>query len=213
MFDQTERLARLPTAAISDVLRNLQASYAMDASIKSIVLGLHVAGPAFTVLARAGSIITVHRALLEAPSGSILVVGGETFQNVNAALFGKMMATQARLRGLAALVVDGVVRDAADLREMRFPVFARGTTPHVGMNRVLGQIQVPVPCGGLIVHPGDYLVGDDDGVVVVPVSLADQVVALAESKLLTEANYVKRMQTGEQLADLIGFRELIYGKK
>src|SRR5512140_2299978 len=107
MSDQTARLARLPTAAISDVLRNLQANYAMDPGIKSIVLGLHVAGPAFTILARAGSIITVHQALLEAPSGSILVVGGETFQNVNAALFGKMMATQARLRGLVGLVVDG----------------------------------------------------------------------------------------------------------
>ncbi len=214
MSDLVERLSRLPAAAVSDIQRNLQATYAMDAAIHSLVPGAHLAGPAFTALGRAGSIITVHKALMEAPPGSVIVVaGGETFQQPNSALFGKMMATQARLRGIVGLVADGTVRDVADLREMRFPVFARGSTPHVGMNRVVGQTQVPVPCGGIIVNPGDYVVGDDDGVVVIPASLVEQIVAEAEERVRKEAGQLARMQAGEQLADMIGFRELIYGQK
>jgi 4-hydroxy-4-methyl-2-oxoglutarate aldolase len=123
------------------------------------------------------------------------------------------MATQAKLRGIAGLVADGAVRDVADLREMQYPVFARGSTPHVGMNRVVGQTQVPVPCGGIIVNPGDYVVGDDDGVVVIPPSLVEQVVAGAEERVRKEGEQVARMQAGEQLGDMIGFRELIYRQK
>src|SRR5512142_2801751 len=126
-----ERLACLPSATVSDVQRNLQTTYCIDPAIHSIVPGVHVAGPAFTVLARAGSIITVHKALLEAPPGVVLVVGGETGQSTSFALFGKLMAMQARARGILGLVADGAVRDTADLRELRFPIFARGATPHV----------------------------------------------------------------------------------
>lgn len=214
MSDLIERLSRLPAAAVSDIQRNLQPTYAMDAAIHSLVPGVHMAGPAFTALGRAGSIITVHKALLEAPSGSVIVMGGgETFQQPNGALFGKMMATQAKLRGIVGLVADGNVRDIADLRELRFPVFARGATPHVGMNRVVGQTQVPVPCGGIIVNPGDYVVGDDDGVVVIPAALVEQVITGAEERVQKEFEQLARMNAGEQLADLIGFRELIYGQK
>lgn len=214
MSDLIERLNHLPAAAVSDIQRNLQATYAMDAAIRSLVPGVHLAGPAFTALGRAGSIITVHKALMEAPPGSVMVVGGgEAFQQPNGALFGKMMATQAKLRGIAGLVADGNVRDIADLRELRFPVFARGATPHVGMNRTVGQTQVPVPCGGIIVNPGDYVVGDDDGVVVIPASLVEQIVAGAEEHVHKEAEQLTRMNAGEQLGDLIGFRELIYGSK
>lgn len=207
-----ERFAYLP-ATVSDVQRNLQTTYCMDPAIHSLILGVRVSGPAFTILARGGSIISVHKALLEAPPGSVLVVGGETSQHSNGALFGKLMAVQAKLRGILGLVVDGPVRDIADLRELRFPVFARGTTPHVGLNRVVGQTQVPVPCGGLIVNPGDYVLGDDDGVVVVQPSLADQIVSQAEERVKKEEGYLARMQAGEHLADLIGLRKLIFGEK
>ncbi len=207
-----ERLACLPSATVSDVQRNLQTTYCIDPAIRCMVPGVRVAGPAFTVLARGGSIISVHKALLEAPPGSILVVGGETPQQLNGALFGKLMATQARLRGIRGLVVDGGVRDIADLRAMRFPVYARFTTPHVGLNRAVGETQVAIPCGGLIVQPGDYVLADDDGVVVVPPASAEQIVPQAEEKVKKEDEYLVRMEAGEQLGDLIGFRKLIYDK-
>ena len=209
-----ERLGALPAAAVSDVQRNLQATYVMDARIHNMVPGSRVVGIAFTALARAGSIITVHKALLEAPPGSVIVVGGgETLQQTNGALFGKLMATQAKLRGILGIVADGAVRDIADLRDLRFPTFARCATPHVGMNRTVGETQVPVPCGGLIVNPGDYVLGDEDGVVVLPADMAEQVVSDAEERLRKEEDYVKRMQAGERLGDLVGFSKLIYPNK
>jgi 4-hydroxy-4-methyl-2-oxoglutarate aldolase len=205
-----ERFRHLPSAVLSDCLRGM---HTLDSSIRNMIPGLGLAGPAFTVLAEAGSIITVHKALLEAPAGAVLVVGGETARDLNGALFGRLMAIQARLRDILGLVVDGPVRDVAGLREMRFPVFARCTAPRVGVNRTVGQTQVPTPCGGIIVNPGDYVRGDDDGITVIPAALVEQVIAAAEKRLHKEAEYVQRMQDGEHISDLIGFTELIYGEK
>jgi regulator of RNase E activity RraA len=155
----------------------------------------------------------VQKALIEAPKGSVLVVGGETAFQSSGALFGKIMSMQARLRGIQGLVVDGFARDVADLRELRFPVFARGATPHVGLNRTVGETQVPIPFGGITVNPGDYVVGDDDGVVIIPVSLAEQITAAAEERIRKEEEQIARMNAGEHIADIIGFRELIYPQK
>lgn len=209
MSDILERFRNLPSATLSDSLRGM---HTLNVSIRSVTPGLELAGPAFTVLAEAGSIITVHKALLEAPAGTVLVVGGETSRDLDGALFGKLMATQAGRQGILGLIVDGPVRDVADLSELGFPVFARCTTPRVGMNRTVGQTQVPTPCGGIIVNPGDYVRGDDDGVTVVPETLLEQVVMATEERLQKEAEYVRRMHHGEHIGDLIGLRELIYGK-
>ncbi len=213
MPELVERLGKLAAALLSDAQRDLQTVYTMDPLIHSLVPGTRLIGRAFTVLARGGSIITVHKALLEAPAGSVLVVGGETGLHTNAALFGKLMATQARLNKIAGVVVDGAVRDIADLKEMRFPVFARGTTPHVGLNRMVGETQVPVPCGGIVVAPGDYVVGDDDGVVILPSSLAERIITVAEQKSAKESETLSRMQAGEHLSVLIGFADIIQKAK
>jgi 4-hydroxy-4-methyl-2-oxoglutarate aldolase len=184
--------------------------YTLDASIHSSSPGLGLAGPAFTVLAEAGSIITVHKALLGATAGTVLVVGGETARGLDGALFGKLMAIQAKLRGIVGLVVDGQTRDVAGLRELEFPVFARSITPRVGVNRTVGQTQVLIPCGGFMVGPGDYVRGDDDGITVIPAALLAQVVTAVEQRLQKEAEYIERVHTGEHISDLIGFRQLIY---
>jgi len=202
-----ERFHNLPSAALSDCFRGM---HTLDASIHSMTPGLDLAGPAFTVLAEAGSIITLHKALLEAPPGTVLVVGGETARDLDGALFGKLMAVQAQLSGILGLVVDGPVRDTVGLREIEFPVFARCTTPRVGVNRTVGQTQVPTPCGGIIVSPGDYVRGDDDGITVVPAASLEHVVVAAEQRLQKEAEYLRRMQAGEHIGDLIGFRQLIH---
>lgn len=207
MSSLLERFHNLPAAALSDCFRGM---HTLDASIRSMTPGLGLAGPAFTVLAEAGSIITLHKALLEAPAGTVLVVGGETARDLDGALFGKLMAVQARLGGILGLVVDGPVRDTIGLREVEFPVFARCTTPRVGVNRTVGQTQVPTPCGGIIVNPGDYVRGDDDGITVVPAALLEQVVVAAEKRLQKEEEFLQRMQAGEHIGDLIGFRQLIH---
>jgi regulator of RNase E activity RraA len=139
----------------------------------------------------------------------VLVVGGETGLVPPAALFGKLMATQARYQGIAGIVVDGAVRDIADLRAMQFPVYARGTAPSVGLNRTVGRTQVPVPCGGVEVAPGDWIVGDDDGLVIIPAARIEAVVKATEERLRKEAAYLAAMERGQHLTDLIGFTPLI----
>ena len=206
MADLLERLCRLPSAALSDCFRGM---HTMDSGVANMTPGLDLAGPAFTVSAEAGSIITVHAALLEAPPGTVLVVGGETGRDLNSALFGKLMSIQAKLQGILGLVVDGAVRDIAALHELGFPVFARCTAPRVGMNRRVGQTQVPTSCGGIIVQPGDYIRGDDDGVTVIPSSAIERVVLAAEQRVQKEAEYVQAMRSGKHITDLIGFPQVI----
>jgi 4-hydroxy-4-methyl-2-oxoglutarate aldolase len=203
-----ERFSTLPTAALSDGLRG---QHTLDPAIQCMTPGVGLAGPAYTVLAEAGSIITVHKALLEAPAGSVIVVGGETSRILYGALMGKLMGLQAKLLGIAGMVIDGAIRDVSDLREMGFPVFARAATPRVGTNRTVGQTQVPTPCGGIIVYPGDFVRGDDDGVMVVPANRLDQAVEAAEARLAKEAEFERQMHAGAHVTDLVGLSEILRG--
>ena len=206
MSSTAKRFCRLPTASLSDCLRG---SHTLDCAIHCMTPGVGLAGPAFTVLAQAGSIITVHKALLEAPQGVVLVVGGETSLDLNGALLGRLMSVQARLRGIVGAVIDGPIRDVAQLREMAFPVFARCTTPRVGVNRTVGQTQVPTPCGGIIVHPGDFIRADDDGVMVVPEEHLEQVVDATERRVCKEVEFEEKMRAGAHITDLVGLTALI----
>ena len=159
-----DRLRKLRTAWVSDAQGSMGV---LHEAIKSLVPGAIAAGPAFTVACYPGSIITVHKALAEARAGDVLMVAGDA--DDRGALMGELMALACHVLGLAGAVIDGAVRDAPGLREQGFPVYARFVTPRVGTNRRVGSTQVPVSCGGVVVHPGDWVLADDDGVVVVPV--------------------------------------------
>lgn len=199
---------RLRTASPAWVSDAQGATQTMDAGVKPAWTGAQAIGPAYTARCYPGSIITVHKALLEAPAGSVIVVdnGGD----VSGALFGELMATEAKARGLAGVVIDGAVRDVDGLRALPFAAFARAVTPRVGTNRRVGTTQVDVVCGGIVVHPGDVVVAGQDGVVVIPrAGLAEvlDAVAAVEKK---EAGIRTRMQQGERLADILAMRGLIY---
>ncbi len=170
--------------------------------------GARAVGPAYTARCYANSIITVHKALLEAPPGSVIVVdgGGEA----TGALFGELMATEAKSRGLAGVVIDGAVRDVDGLAELRFPVFARTVTPRVGSNRRVGTTQVAVACGGVVVHPGDIVAGGGDGVAVIARDHLSDVVAAVKAVGQKEADIRARLRAGERIADIIGMRGLMY---
>jgi 4-hydroxy-4-methyl-2-oxoglutarate aldolase len=182
----------------------------MDPGIKPVWPGARVAGLAFTVRCLPESIITVHKALLEAPSGSVIVADGGGAHT--GALFGELMAREAGNRGIAGVIVDAAVRDTEALRALRFPVFARAVTPRVGSNRRLGATQEPVVCGGVPVHPGDIVVAAQDGVVVVPRSRLAGVVAAVQAVERKEADLRARMARGEGLAEMLGMTALIYPK-
>ena len=201
-----ERLAAYSTATISDVQRSFGV---MRPGIRPLVRGLRLVGPAHTVKCYPGSIITVHKALLEAAPGEVLVVDGEG--DDRGALWGELMTLQAQANRLAGIVVDGPVRDREAVRRLGFPVFAASVTPRVGSNRRVGDTQVPIQCGGVVVRPGDIILADDDGVAVVPADQLARVLDAAEAIKRKEVGFREAIAQGRQLADEIGFRGLIYG--
>jgi 4-hydroxy-4-methyl-2-oxoglutarate aldolase len=200
-----ERLARCATATISDAQQSFGI---MHPTIRPLAPGTRLCGPAHTVKCYPGSIITVHKALLEARPGEILVVDGEGDER--GALFGELMTLQALANKLGGIVVDGPVRDRNAVSQSGFAVFASSVNPRVGSNRRVGQTQVPVQCGGVVVRPGDLILADDDGVAVIAPEQLEQVVSAAEAIKKKEAGYREAMSNGQQLADLINFRQLIY---
>jgi 4-hydroxy-4-methyl-2-oxoglutarate aldolase len=206
----TEAIKILATASPAWVSDAQSTMNTMDPGIKPVWPGARVVGPVFTVRCLPESIITVHKALLEAPKGAVIVVdGGGTHTG---ALFGELMATEARNRGIAGLIVDGAVRDTEALEALKFPVFARTVTPRVGSNRRLGTIQEPVVCGGVPVHPGDVVLAAHDGVVVVPRARLAAIVATVQAIEKKETDLRTRMGRGERLAEMLGMMPIIYPK-
>jgi 4-hydroxy-4-methyl-2-oxoglutarate aldolase len=131
-----------------------------------------VAGPAFTVRCAPGDNLMLHAAIYRAEPGSVLVVQAG---DVDYALAGGNVCAIARRRGIAALVTDGVIRDLAEVREMEFPVFARGVIPAPGAKLAASPLNGRILCGGVGVDPGDIVVADEEGLAVVPGARSEQV--------------------------------------
>jgi 4-hydroxy-4-methyl-2-oxoglutarate aldolase len=199
-----ERLRQVPVANVSDVRNSFGA---LDPAIRPVVPGL--CGPAVTVKCYPGSIITVHKALYEARPGDVLVVDGEG--DMGGALFGELMAIAARTKGLAGVIIDGPVRDVRELQELGLPIYARGFNPRVATNRRVGQVGVPVSVGGVVINPGDILLGDADGLIAIPAAELEATVVASENKSLAEDAIAGRIRAGETLIDILGMRAAIYG--
>ena len=185
-----EALSQIAVANISDAMANLGT---MDSGIQALS-GSRICGPACTAVTTTGDFLPVLKALHAAQRGDVLVVDNQG--NPDAALWGEITSTEAQLKELEGLVLDGLVRDIAEIREMGFPVFARGTTPRVAGRGSLGEVNVAVRCGGTVIHPGDIIVGDSDGVVVVPLRKAEAVLSRAQSILDHEEVLRHRVASG-----------------
>lgn len=170
-----ERFRDIPAANIGDSMDRLGAL----AHIGPVWAGARVIGTAFTVWTRAGDNITVHEAISAAGEGDVIVINGEG--DTTRALLGEMMGNKAQKRGVAGFVVDGMVRDAEGLRALGFPVFARGVTPAGPYKSGPGRLNETIACGNVAVSPGDIILGDDDGVVVIPRGRAEEILARAEA--------------------------------
>lgn len=143
-----------------------------------------IAGPAYPVACPAGDNLMLHVALHRAPAGSIVVcAAGDT----NWAMAGGNVCAYAQVRGIAGFVVDGAIRDLAETRANRFPVFARGVIPIPGARRTAGLIDVPVVCGRVVVAPGDVVVADEEGIVVLPKARAAELLAKAQARAKKDA--------------------------
>ncbi|MFD0022150.1 RraA family protein [Streptomyces sp. NPDC058382] len=144
-----------------------------------------VAGPAFTVRCPPGDNLMLHAAIHRAEPGSVIVVEAG---DVDYALAGGNVCAVAQRRGIAAFVLDGVIRDLAEVREMGFPVFARGVIPVPGKKKAVTPLNEPVRCGGVTVRAGDIVVADEEGIVVTPAARQEQVLLDARAKAAKEAD-------------------------
>ena len=171
-----EAFSRLPTATLSDALGR---HGAMNISIQPLYQGISMCGCALTVLCFPGDNIMTHRALQMVQPGDVLVIDEGDH---GTGCFGHKSATLARAKGGVGVVASGCIRDAREIRDDRFPVFCRGVSPRAPQKNTPGSINVPVHVGGVVVQPGDIIVGDDDGVVVVPLAEAAEVLEKARAR-------------------------------
>jgi 4-hydroxy-4-methyl-2-oxoglutarate aldolase len=194
-------LAAVPTAALSDALGRWGN---LDAAIRPVAAGMHCCGPAFTVRCWPADNLTIHRAVELAGHGDVLVVDGGA--GADAALLGDILVYAARLRGIAGIVLQGLVRDRAAIAAQGLPVFARGATARGPVKETLGAVQVPIQCGGVPVRPGDLVAGDDDGVVVVPRESLEAVVERVRLIHEAEERVKKALAAGQTTVDILGLR-------
>lgn len=182
------------TPEVSDLMNRL---YTMGPEIKNVTdPRLRVLGPACTVKVFPGDNLMVHKALDVASPGDVIVVdAGASSMN---GVLGDLISTKARHRGITGFVVDGLVRDLPAIRALGdFPVFARGATPIGPLHRGPGEINYPISAGGIVVHPGDLVVGDLNGVVIVPQEIAGELLERLIDHASSEADYVAAVARGE----------------
>lgn len=156
----------------------------MDAAIKPLKEEFTLCGRAVTVNMPAGDNMAVLRAIRAAKAGDVLVIDAKGY--TPRAVAGDFVAGLAQILGLAGMVVDGSIRDVISIKRSGFPVFCRNATSSASAKSGGGQVNVPVSCGGVSVHPGDIIVGDADGVVVIPQGREQEVLAAAQQKLLRD---------------------------
>jgi regulator of RNase E activity RraA len=181
----------LATANLADSMGRF---HFMDPGIR-IRTGLPLSGVAVTVITRPGDNLMVHKAMEVALPGDVLVVN--TCGNTTSAVFGELMGNSAVAARLGGLVVDGAVRDAPALAALRFPVFSRFVCAGGCDKDGPGEINVPIACGNTVVMPGDLVVGDEDGVAVVPREEAEEVLRLVRRLKERETERIAEIQSGE----------------
>lgn len=189
--DTVARFAKLPVANVSDSMSRLTAA---GAQLRPMHGGGVLAGPALTVKAPPGDNLMLHKAIALAQPGDVIVMdaGGD----LTNALMGEMMLMQATARGVAGVVINGAIRDAAYLRAQHVPVFAAGVTHRGPYKNGPGEINVPIAIAGMVIEPGDLMIGDDDGVLCVPFDQTEAVFKAATAKFDAEQRQIANIQAG-----------------
>ena len=182
----------------------------MKPYMRPIYPGAHVAGNALTVWTHPGDNWMIHVALDVMKPGDVLVVGVSS-ENTDG-MFGELLANSVLAHGGRGLIIEAGCRDVAGLREIDFPVWSRTVSARGTVKATLGSVNVPIVCGGIVVNPGDVVIGDDDGVVVVPVADAEKVKDAALAREAKEEKTRARLKAGELGLDIYGMRQRLADK-
>ena len=186
--DVVKELCEYATTMLSDAMEKCQT---MHSEIKPVYPIDRVAGPAVTARSMVADYLTPVAAIDYTETGDVIVIDVKGYKD--AAIWGDLAAKSCKLRGIAAVIIDGAVRDSRGIQELQVPHFSRAVTPNAGDCSVLGDINVPIQCGGVVVNPGDIIVGDADGVVVVPQAKATQVIEKVKKQAEAEKNLEQLM--------------------
>ncbi len=200
--ERLEAWSAIPPAIASDCMNRTQT---MAAAVKPLAKGMVLCGQARTVTCMVGDNGAIHAALRLLEPDDVLVVDAGGFPDT--AVFGGLLAQAAMAREAAGVVIYGAVRDCAEIVEFGLPVFASAIVPagpHKGFG---GTIDGPIACAGCPVSPGDIVLGDDDGVAVVPLAQEDSVLSASNTKIAQEEEQIRRLAAGESLADQMGLPE------
>ena len=195
--------ATIPPAIAGDVMNRQNV---MAGRISPLSQGMTIAGQARTVSVLAGDNAALHEVIGRLRQKEVLVIDAANFDD--RAVWGGILNTRAKLRNISGVVLDGAARDAAEMREMGLPVFLSALSPagpHQGWG---GSIDDRISCGGVVVMPGDIILGDDDGVTVVPLARADVVLEASLARLAYEAEILEKLATGADMSGLFPSPEL-----
>ncbi|MDS0293689.1 4-carboxy-4-hydroxy-2-oxoadipate aldolase/oxaloacetate decarboxylase [Halogeometricum luteum] len=194
----------VPSTIVSDVTGNV--GLTMDSGLRPAYDGVEMAGTAVTVNASPGDNLIIHKAITMAEPGDVLVIDCNGYTETGH--IGELMCTSCQANDLAGIIIDGAYRDSREIAEMEFPMYGRGVNPQGPLKQDPGSINVTVSCGGVSVDPGDIVVGDDDGVAVIPSEGAEDVLERSREKLDSEDSVREEVLSGEYLYERNGYDEL-----
>ena len=184
-----EELGQFPTTILSDAMEKSQT---MHSEIKPVYRIERICGPAITARSIVADYMTAVAAIDYTQPGDIIVIDVKGYKD--AAVWGDLAAKSCQLRNVAAVVIDGAVRDSDGIRQTGVPHFSRAVTPNAGDASVQGDINIPIQCAGVVVNPGDIVVGDNDGVVVVPRQKAALILEKAQAQVQAEKQLFDLME-------------------
>ena len=199
--DLIKEIGKYPTGNICNAHSQVRSMHNRIASLKP---GMRIVGPAKTAAITPGQNAAIHRAVHNARPGDILVVDGK--KSVSFGPFGDILALCCQKQGILGLVIDSTVRDYEEIIKLKFAVFCLGTNPTATQKTDQGDIDIPIVCGDVIVNPDDIIVADDDGVVVIPKTLVEEVYKKLISVADKEKIIIQRIKDGETTCEIFNIQ-------